>query len=116
MLRIINNVTGAILCVALVCGIVWFRVADFTLHEMLFGYITQSSETSSPKANDALLAYPIIGTCVGLTLVLMIIFMSSRRNKRRIKTGADTTDPVWIMLAVLVISIAGSIIYGHYFG
>jgi glucan phosphoethanolaminetransferase (alkaline phosphatase superfamily) len=116
MLRTINNITGAILGVALVCGAIWFRVADFTLHEMLFGYITRSTEGNSSQANDYLLIYPIIGTLIGGILVCIIIFLSSRRTKRRAQMGLSTTDPIWIMLAVVILSIAGGAFYGHNFG
>ncbi|HEX6461858.1 MAG TPA: hypothetical protein VFZ58_01135 [Candidatus Saccharimonadales bacterium] len=88
----------------------------FRAHKLFFGYITRSTATNSPRANDALLIYPIIGMFVGVALVTIIIFVSSRRNKRHIGTSADTTDPVWIMLAVLILSIAGGAIYGHHFG
>jgi uncharacterized membrane protein YjgN (DUF898 family) len=116
MLRTINNIAGAILGIGLICGAVWFRVMDFAVHEALFGYITRSTAANSPKTNDALMAYPVIGTVIGLALVAIIIRVSSRRNKRRKEMGLSTTDPVWIMLAVLVLSIAGGAFYGHNFG
>lgn len=113
MLRVVNNITGAILGVALLGGVLWLRLS-FTAREMLFGYFTTT--VNSPKANDALPIYPIIGMFVGGALVTIIIFVSSRRNKQRKAIGATTTDPIWIMAAVFVLSVAGGAIYGHNFG
>jgi hypothetical protein len=115
MLRTINNVTGAILGAALLSGVIWFRLSS-TAQEMFFGYVARSTVANSPKANDALLIYPIIGMFIGAALVTITLFASHRRNKRRIAIGADTTDPAWIMVAAVVLPIIGATVFGHYFG
>lgn len=115
MLRIVNNITGAVLGAALLCGVLWLRLSHIS-QEVIFGYFTRSNTANAPQANDSLLIYPIIGLFVGAVLADVVVLMTYRYNKRCAAMGAKTIDTTWIILAIVTLSVAGGAVYGHNFG